>query len=134
MLPLAVRPGLGQVWLASYNPAASASRPLPAALVSGPAGRFGTRGAKDAMPRQSFQNNTRLVLAIAAGTLLVFLVVEVLLRKSRDFSPDFLASVLLYGLTVLNLTLLLVLIWLLGRSLVRVLMERRRGVLGARFR
>jgi len=28
--------------------------------------------------------------------------VQVLVRKSRDFSPDFLASVLLYGLTVLN--------------------------------
>jgi two-component system nitrogen regulation sensor histidine kinase NtrY len=86
------------------------------------------------MPRQRFQNNARLVLAVTGGALLVFLTIEVLLRKSRDFSPDFLASVLLYGLTVLNLTLLLILIWLLGRNLVRVLMERRRGVLGARFR
>jgi two-component system nitrogen regulation sensor histidine kinase NtrY len=60
--------------------------------------------------------------------------VEVLLRKSRDFSPDFLASVLLYGLTVLNLTLLLVLVLVLVRNLVRVVMERRRNVLGARFR
>ena len=59
---------------------------------------------------------------------------EALLRKSRDFSPDFLASVFLYGLTVLNLTLLLVLLFVLGRNLVRVLMERRRRVLGARFR
>jgi two-component system nitrogen regulation sensor histidine kinase NtrY len=54
--------------------------------------------------------------------------------KSADFSPDFLASVLLYGLTVLNISLLLVLLLVLGRNLVRVIMERRRGVLGARFR
>ena len=59
---------------------------------------------------------------------------QLLLRKSRDFSPDFLASVLLYGLTVLNLFLLLTLVFVLGRNLVRVLLERPRGVLGARFR
>ena len=80
-----------------------------------------------------FRDNARLVLAATAVALLVFLMIEVLLRKSRDFSPDFLASVLLYGLTVLNLTLLLVLLFVLGRNVVRILMERRRGVLGARF-
>src|SRR2546428_2701967 len=86
------------------------------------------------MPREKFQNNVRLVLSVAAGALLLLVALEVLLRRSRDFSPDFLASVLLYGLTVLNLTLLLVLLFVLGRNLVRVLLERRRGVLGARLR
>ena len=56
----------------------------------------------------------------------MFVGLQVLLRKSRDFSPDFLASVLLYGLTVLNISLLLVLLFVLGRNLVRVVMERRR--------
>ncbi|PYQ19583.1 MAG: hypothetical protein DMF81_21375 [Acidobacteria bacterium] len=74
------------------------------------------------------------MLLATAGALVSFLAVQLLLRKSRDFAPDFLASVLLYGLTVLNLTLLLVLGFVLGRNLVRVLMERRRRVLGARFR
>src|SRR5262245_59948881 len=85
-------------------------------------------------PRTPFRNNARLVLAttVAVGGLLVL--IEILLRKSRDFSPDFLASVLLYGLTVLNLTLLLILVFVLGRNLVRVILERRRRVLGARFR
>src|SRR6266705_1839250 len=86
------------------------------------------------MPREKFQNNVRLLLTAAAGALLLLVALEVLLRRSRDFSPDFLASVLLYGLTVLNLTLLLVLLFVLGRNLVRVLLERRRGVLGARLR
>src|SRR5262245_3599738 len=84
--------------------------------------------------RPPFRNNARLVLAATLGALALLVAVEVLLRKSRDFSPDFLASVLLYGLTVLNITLLLVLLFVLGRNLVRVLMEQRRGVLGARFR
>jgi two-component system nitrogen regulation sensor histidine kinase NtrY len=74
------------------------------------------------------------VLLWTAVALAVFVTVQVLLRKSRDFSPDFLASVLLYGLTVLNISLLLVLLFVLGRNLVRVVMERRRRVLGARFR
>jgi two-component system, NtrC family, nitrogen regulation sensor histidine kinase NtrY len=104
---------LGWVWLESYN-APGLIRPF--------------------MPRLRFQNNAPLILAVTAGALVVLLLVEVLLRKSRDFSPDFLASVLLYGLTVLNLTLILILVFVLGRNLIRVLMERQRGVLGARFR
>ncbi|MGH9885278.1 MAG: PAS domain-containing protein, partial [bacterium] len=84
--------------------------------------------------RPPFRNNARLVLLSTAGALLVFLGIQLLLRKSRDFAPDFLASVFLYGLTVLNLTLLLILIVVLGRNVVRVVMERRRKALGARFR
>jgi nitrogen fixation/metabolism regulation signal transduction histidine kinase len=87
-----------------------------------------------AVPRERFQNNVRLVLAVTGGLLLVFLIAELLLRKSRDFQPDFLASALLYGFTVLNLVLLLVLLFVLGRNLVRMLMEWRRGVFGARLR
>src|SRR5262245_40771300 len=86
------------------------------------------------MPREKFRNNARLVLATTGRVLAAFVALEVLLRKSRDFSPDFLASVLLYGLTVVNLTLILVLLFVLGRNLVRVVLDRRRGVLGARLR
>jgi two-component system nitrogen regulation sensor histidine kinase NtrY len=86
------------------------------------------------MPRRKLQNNVRLVLAILVAALVLLVAVEGLLRRSRDFSPDFLASVFLYGLTVLNLTLVLVLAFVLGRNIVRVLLERRRGVFGARLR
>lgn len=84
--------------------------------------------------RTAFRNNVRLVLLCTLGALLFFWLVQFLLRKSRDFSPDFLASVFLYGLTVLNISLLFTLVLVLGRNLVRALMERRRRVLGARFR
>jgi two-component system nitrogen regulation sensor histidine kinase NtrY len=85
-------------------------------------------------PRPPFRDNAPLVLALAVGALLLLVGVQVLVRKSSEFSPDFLASVLLFGLTVLNLGLLLILLFVLGRNLVRVVMERRRGVLGARLR
>src|SRR5512143_2431135 len=86
------------------------------------------------MPRERFQNNAKLVLAVTGGLLVVFLLAELLLRKSRDFQPDFAASALLFGLTVINLSLLFVLLFVLGRNLVRMLMEWRRGVFGARLR
>jgi two-component system nitrogen regulation sensor histidine kinase NtrY len=84
--------------------------------------------------REPFRNNARLILVATLAALAVFAGQQLLLWKSRDFAPDFLASVLLYGLTVLNLSLLLVLLLYLGRNVVRVVMERRRKVLGARFR
>ena len=86
------------------------------------------------MPRPRFQNNVRLVLAVTGGLALVFLLSERLLRKSGDFEPKFMASALLFGLTVINLSLLFVLLFVLGRNLVRMLMEWRRGVFGARLR
>ncbi len=67
-------------------------------------------------PRTPFRNNARLVLLTTGGALSLLVLVQLLLRKSRDFSPDFLASVLLYGLTVLNISLLLVLLLVLGRK------------------
>jgi two-component system nitrogen regulation sensor histidine kinase NtrY len=84
--------------------------------------------------RTPFRNNAPAVLAATAAALALLLGVQALVRKSRDFAPDFMASVLLYGLTVLNISLLLVLVVVLARNLVRVVMERRRRVMGARFR
>jgi two-component system nitrogen regulation sensor histidine kinase NtrY len=81
-----------------------------------------------------FRNNVRLILLIALAILLPLGGIQLLLRESGAFAPDFLASVLLYGLTVLNLAIVLVLVFYLGRNIVRAVMERRRGVLGARFR
>jgi two-component system nitrogen regulation sensor histidine kinase NtrY len=85
-------------------------------------------------PRQPFRNNAPLILLATLAALAVFAGQQLLLSKSRDFAPDFVASVLLYALTVLNITVLLVLLVYLGRNVVRVVMERRRKVLGARFR
>ena len=76
--------------------------------------------------RPPFRNNARLVLLCTVLAGLLLLAVQVLVRKSRDFSPDFLASVLLYGLTVLNIGLLVMLVLVLGRNLVRMVMERLR--------
>jgi two-component system nitrogen regulation sensor histidine kinase NtrY len=84
--------------------------------------------------RPLLRDNARFAILAAIGVVAVLLAVEMLLRRSRAFSPDFLASALLYSLTVANFTLLLVLVFVLARNLVRVIVDQRRGVLGARFR
>jgi len=85
-------------------------------------------------PRPALRDNMRVAVIAAVAAVAILVTIQVLLRRSRDFSPDFLASILLYGLTVANLTLLLVLLFVLARNLVRVVIDQRRGVLGARFR
>ncbi len=86
------------------------------------------------MPRPPLRNNPRLIILLILPALALFLGVQILVHKSGQFSPDFLASVFLYGLTVLNIALILILVFLVGRNVVRALMERRRKALGARFR
>jgi two-component system nitrogen regulation sensor histidine kinase NtrY len=69
-----------------------------------------------------------VVLAITAMGLLW------LARESPDVATDFAASALLFGLSVVNLTLLLVVLFVLVRNLVRAFLDSRRGVVGARLR
>jgi two-component system nitrogen regulation sensor histidine kinase NtrY len=55
-------------------------------------------------------------------------------RQSPDIGADFAASALLFALSVVNLTLLLVVLFVLIRNLVRAFLDSRRGVVGARLR
>ncbi|HXV63704.1 MAG TPA: ATP-binding protein, partial [Vicinamibacteria bacterium] len=71
-------------------------------------------------------------------TVLILAVVSVssnyLIGKSESFKPDFLARVFLYGFTLVNLTILAVLLFVLGRNLIKLFIERRRSVRGAKFK
>ncbi|MBI1951505.1 MAG: HAMP domain-containing protein [Acidobacteria bacterium] len=67
--------------------------------------------------------------------LLVFLAGYVLLRKATNFSWLYITnSVLLSSLFLINAILILTLLTLLMRNLIKALVERRRGILGSRFR
>ena len=76
--------------------------------------------------RTPFRNNARLILAIVGALLLVLGGMQLLLRESGAFTPDFLTSVLLSGFTLLNLAVFFVLLLYLGRNVVRAVMEWRR--------
>jgi two-component system nitrogen regulation sensor histidine kinase NtrY len=84
--------------------------------------------------RRPFRDNPRLILA-GIGVLLIALVAIVAIaNRSTRYSPDFLSEVVLYALTAADLTMLVALVFVLARNIVKLVVERRRGLLFARFR
>ncbi len=84
--------------------------------------------------KREFKDNVRLVALTALLAAVVPLVSTYLIGKSESFQPDFLARVFLYGFTLVNLTILLVLVFVLARNLIKLFLERRRAVRGAKFK
>src|SRR5262245_41466300 len=84
--------------------------------------------------RRPFRDNPRLIL-LGILILLVALVAMVTLAdRAPDFNPNFLTEVLLYALSVADLTMLLALGFVLARNIVKLAVERRRGLPFSRFR
>jgi two-component system, NtrC family, nitrogen regulation sensor histidine kinase NtrY len=54
--------------------------------------------------------------------------------RTTSFSPDFLTEVVLYALSVADLTMLVALVFVLARNIIKLLVERRRALPFARFR
>ncbi len=84
--------------------------------------------------RRPFRDNPRLILL---GIVLLFgaLAAMILLAdKSTQLNPDFLSEVVLYALSAADLTMVLALVFMLARNIVKLLVERRRGLPFSRFR
>jgi two-component system, NtrC family, nitrogen regulation sensor histidine kinase NtrY len=86
-------------------------------------------------PRPRRVRTDRLIL-LGLGCLLVFFLAGYLLvRRAQAFSWPYLTnSVLLSFLGITNVILILTLLILLMRNLIKVLSERRRNILGSRFK
>jgi two-component system nitrogen regulation sensor histidine kinase NtrY len=84
--------------------------------------------------RRPFRDNPRLILAGIA--VLVAIIVGLVVAEGRvsTLAPDLLAEGVLYALTVTNFTMLLALLFLLGRNVIKSLIEGRRRLPFARFR
>ena len=87
-----------------------------------------------AAERRPFRDNPRLillgiVLLFAALAAMVFLA-----DKSAQLNPDFLSEVVLYALSAADLTMVIALVFVLARNIVKLLVERRRGLPFSRFR
>jgi len=77
----------------------------------------------------------RLILFSVAVLLVSFLGVSLLIRRAASFSWSYVTnSAVLSALFVTNAVLVLTLLILLMRNLIKALVERRRGILGSRFR
>jgi two-component system nitrogen regulation sensor histidine kinase NtrY len=105
-----------------------------------------TRDARPALPprtvrlaaraaeRRPFRDNPRLILlgivllVAALGAMITFT------DQSTELSPDFLSEVVLYAISIADLTILVVLLFVLARYFVKLAVERRRGLPFSRFR
>jgi len=84
--------------------------------------------------RRPFRDNPRLILL---GIVLLFgalAAMIVLADQSTELNPDFLSEVVLYALSAADLTMVLALVFVLARNVVKLLVERRRGLPFSRFR
>jgi len=86
-----------------------------------------------AEPRRALDSPRFLlvIILILIGGLAFFVWMA---RRSSDLSPMFLSEVVLYALTAIDLTMLLVLGFVLARNIVKLVVERRRALPFARFR
>jgi two-component system nitrogen regulation sensor histidine kinase NtrY len=106
---------------APFQPAASLT-PAHAPHRSGRAGR------------RPFRDNPRLILAGIAGLLGLLVAISAVANQTPRFAPDFLSEVVLYALSAADLTMLVVLVFVLARNIVKLIVESRRALPFARFR
>jgi two-component system nitrogen regulation sensor histidine kinase NtrY len=66
--------------------------------------------------------------------IILFVVIDFFLRRSTEFSPSNVTNILLYALQIIVLLLALILLFVLGRNLTKLYLERRRKVVGAHFK
>ena len=84
--------------------------------------------------RRPFRDNPRLILA---GIFLLLLSLAAIIRvsdRTTQLNPDFMSEAVLYTLSIADVTMLLALGFVLARNVIKLLVERRRGLPFARFR
>ena len=92
------------------------------------------RSAVARAERRPFRDNPRLILL---GILVLIAALVAMVRfadSSTELNPDFLTEVVLYALSAADLTMLVALVFVLARNIVKLAVERRRGLPFSRFR
>ena len=91
--------------------------------------------AVEATPeRRPFRDNPRLILLGIFVLLAALVAMLKLADQSTELQPDFLTEVVLYALSAADLTLVVALVFVLARNIVKLVVERRRGLPFSRFR
>ncbi len=84
--------------------------------------------------RRPFRDNPRLILFGIVVLLAALVAMLRLADRSTELNPDFLSEVVLYALSAADLTMVVVLVFVLARNIVKLVVERRRGLPFSRFR
>jgi two-component system nitrogen regulation sensor histidine kinase NtrY len=82
----------------------------------------------------SKKKGSRIIGTIIIVLIILFFAIEFYIRESQEFSPTSVTSFLLNMLQVLVLLLFLILLFVLGRNLLRLYFERRKKVVGSHFK
>ena len=81
------------------------------------------------------RRKTRIILLLAAVLFLVFLLLWFAVSETRNLSPVvFGDAVLLFSLFIVVLLLFLITFFVLGRNIFKLLLEKKRKVVGAQFK
>jgi two-component system nitrogen regulation sensor histidine kinase NtrY len=76
----------------------------------------------------------RVIGAIIVILIILFLLIEFLIREAQQFSPTSATNILLFSLQIIVLLLALILFFVLGRNLAKLYLERKQKVPGAHFK
>ena len=84
--------------------------------------------------RRPFRDNPRLILLGILILLGALVAMVTLADRAPELNPNFLTEVLLYALSAADLTMLVALGFVLARNIIKLVVERRRGLPFSRFR
>ncbi|MGH9409077.1 MAG: HAMP domain-containing protein, partial [Vicinamibacterales bacterium] len=87
-----------------------------------------------AVERRPFRDNPRLILAGLVVLVASLIGIVTLADRTTRLNPDFLSEVVLYALSLADLTLVVALGFVLARNVIKLVVERRRGLPFSRFR
>jgi two-component system nitrogen regulation sensor histidine kinase NtrY len=80
------------------------------------------------------KKGSRVVGGVIVLLIILFIVIDIFIRQSSEFSPGRVTNILLNALQFVVLLLALILFFVLGRNLVKLYLARRRKVPGAHFK
>ncbi len=80
------------------------------------------------------KKGSRFVAVIIAFLIILFFTIEFIIREAQEFSPTSFTNILLTSLQIIVVLMFLILLFVLGRNLAKLYLERKRKILGAHFK
>ncbi len=80
------------------------------------------------------KKGSRFIAVIIIFLIILFFTIEFIIREAQEFSPTSFTNILLTSLQIIVLLMFLIVLFVLGRNLAKLYLERKRKVLGAHFK
>lgn len=80
------------------------------------------------------KKGSRFIAVVIIFLIILFFSIEFIIREAQEFSPTSFTNILLNSLQIIVLLMFLILLFVLGRNLAKLHLERKRKVIGAHFK